>query len=256
MRCQALIVAIFALFFAAGPLVAQEATYMGAATHPGKGQFYSRLLVSQSEYANAARETKELAAIVKLVYGIRPTLALLAEGKFSDLTADDGHETGLLHSTIQIKYRLFKRDLSPLNTWMTSAFAGVTVPGNMNRSSDMQAYPRCALVSSAILDRHGLNVEFEWEEYGNDPDRFAINASHLYRLAPAEYAIDTRGAWYSMVESLNHFTDDGDSRFDMAIGILYEARRWACELSIRLPLAQDWQQEDDYNVTIGLRFLP
>lgn len=59
-----------------------------------------------------------------------------------------------------------------------------------------------------------------------------------------------------MVESLNQFTDDGATRFDMAAGILYEARRWAWELSIRLPLAQDWPRENDYTVTMGLRFLP
>ena len=256
MRCQTLVLPVFALLFAAGAAVAQEPTYMAAATHPGAGQFYSRLLVSQSEYDDAGTETEELASIVKLVYGIRPTLAVLAEGEFSSLSADDNDEKGLLWSTFQIKYRLFKKDLGPLNTWMASAFAGVTVPGDMDLTSDMDTYPRCALVSSAILGRHGVNAELEWEEYGREPDRFAINASHLYRLSPVEYAVDTRGAWYTMVESLNQFTDDGDSRFDMAVGILYEARRWAWELSVRLPLEQDWQHEDNYNVTIGLRFLP
>lgn len=248
----------FALLFAAVAMdtAAQEPTYMDAATHPGAGQFYSRLLVSRSEYDENRTEIEELGAVLKLVYGIRPTLAVLAEGKFARLAARDDDETGLLNSTFQFKYRLFKRDLGPLDTWMASAFAGVTVPGNMDASPDINTYPRCALVSTAILGRHGVNGALEWEEYGSKPARFAVNASHLYRLAPAEYAADTRGAWYTMVESLNQFTDDGGSRFDAALGILYEARRWACEASLRLPLERDWSREEDYTATLGVRYLP
>ncbi len=247
----------FALLVAAVAIdaAAQEPTYMDAATHPGAGQSYSRLLVSQSEYDENGTETKDFGAVLKLVYGIRPTLALVAEAEFASLSANDGDETGFLSSTFQLKYRLFKRDLGPLNTWMTSVFAGVTVPGDMDATANMDAYPRCALVSTAILGRHGVNGELEWEEYGSEPDRFSVNASHLYRLSPAEYAADTPGAWYTMVESLNQFTDDGESRFDIAIGILYEARRWACEASLRLPIEQDWSREEDYCVTLGVRYL-
>ncbi len=238
------------------PAAAQEPTYMDAATHPGAGQFYSRLLVSKSEYTAAEMKTKACAATLTLVYGIRPTLAVLAKGAFASLSANGGDETGLLWSTFQVKHRLFKHDLGPLNTWMASAFAGVTVPGNMDETAHRDAYPRCALVSTAILDRHGVNAALEWETCGGEPNRLTFNASHLYRLAPGEYAADTRGAWYTMIESLNAFTDDGDWRFDLAVGILYEARRWACEASLRLPLAQDWPVEDDYKITIGMRFLP
>jgi len=256
MSDQSLVSTAFAVLLAAGAAVAQEPTDMDAATHPGAGQFYVRLLVSQSEYEEAGMETKERASLVKLVYGIRSTLAVLAEGAFSSLSADDSDETGWRGSTFQIKYRLFKNDLGPLNTWMASALAGVTVPGDMDRTTDADAYPRCALVSTAILGRHGVNAELSWEACGSEPDRFAVNASHLYRLAPIEYTVNTRGVWYTMVESLNQCTDDGDSRFDTAVGILYEAHRWAWELSLRLPLEQDWPQEDNYNVTLGLRFLP
>ena len=148
MRCKPLVLLVFALFVAAGAAVAQEPTYMDAATHPGAGQVYTRLLVSQSEYDDAGTETAELASIVKVVYGIRPTLAVLAEGEFSSLSAYDRDETGLLWSTFQIKYRLFKEDLGPLNTWMASAFAGVTVPGNMDRTSDIGA------LGSALHNKH------------------------------------------------------------------------------------------------------
>lgn len=242
--------------FGATCVLAQEPTYMDAGTHPGAGQLYARLLVSSSGYGDAGTETEELAAVMKLSYGLRPTLALLAEVEFASLSMAEDDETGMLWSTFQVKYRLFKNDLGPLNTWMSSAFAGFTFPGRMNVTSDLEPYPRCALVTTAILGRHGVNAELEWEEYGSEPDRFTVNASHLYRLAPAEYAADTHGAWYTMIESLNQFTDKGDSRFDAAAGILYEARRWACEASIRLPLGHDWPQQEDYMLTVGVRYLP
>ena len=256
MKGLALASPAIALLVATITAVAQEPTYMAAATHPGAGQLYSRLLVSQSEYEAAETETEELAAIVKLVYGLGPTLALLAEAEFASLSATDNDETGMLWSTFQAKYRLFKQDLGPLNTWMASILAGMMVPGDMDATADVDAYPRCALVSTAILGRHGANTELEWQEYGGEPDRFSVNASHLYRLAPVEYTVDTRGAWYTMIESLNQFTDKGDSRFDLAAGILYEARRWACEASLRLPLEQDWPRQEDYELTLGIRYLP
>jgi len=132
---------------------------MDAATHPGAGQFYSRLLVYHSEYDEDRVKTQELGSVLKLAYGIRPTLAVLAEGDVARLSADDDDETGLMSSTFQLKYRLFKRDMGPLNTWMASVFAGVTVPGDMDAAADMDTYPRCALASTAILGRHGVNGE-------------------------------------------------------------------------------------------------
>ena len=180
----------------------------------------------------------------------------MLEGELASLSTDGNDETGLGATTLQIKCRLFKRDLGPLNTWRTSLFAGVTIPGDVDPYSPEDNYPRCSLASTAILGRHGLNAEMEWEGYGDAPDRMAINASHLYRLSPSEYTVATRGAWYTMVESLNGFTDEGDSRCDVALGVLYEARRWAWEISGRLPIEQDWQREANYTVTTGIRFLP
>jgi hypothetical protein len=242
--------------FAAMPLRAQEPTFMDAATHPGAGQFYARLLLSRSEYEQAATEVKLNTAILKLSYGIQPTLALLLDGEFADLSTGGRDETGLRQTTLQLKYRLFKLDTGPLNTWRMSMLAGLALPGNMETLSPDNAYPRGSLVSTAILGRHGLNAEFKWDGYRNEAERLSVNGSHLYRLSPSEYRLDTRGAWYSMVESLNEFTTDGDSRHDVALGMLYEARRWAWEASLRLPIARNGPRDDTYNLTMGVRFLP
>jgi hypothetical protein len=237
-------------------VVAQEPTFMDAATHPGRGQFYSRLLVSHSECEDAGTEAHLSTAVLKLSYGVRSTLALVLDTELAALAAAGDDETGISQATCQLKYQLLRRDLGPLNTWRTSIFGGFTVPGNVEAYKPEHTYPRCSLASTAILDRHGLNAEVEWQEYGDEPDRFAVNASHLYRVLPSEYTVATRGAWYTMFESLNEFTEDGQSRSDLALGVLYEARRWAWEVSVRFPLAQDWPRESEYTVTMGFRLLP
>lgn len=229
---------------------------MDASTLPGAGQFYSRLLVSSSEYEEAGTNAQLSEATLKLSYGIGSMLAFVFEGEFAHLSTDENDETGVRLTSLQLKYRLFKSDLGPLNTWRSSLLGGIAVPGNLDDSSPDNAYPQAALVSTAILGRHGLNGEVKWEECGHEADRIAVNGSHLYRLSPSEYTATTRGAWYTMIESLNDFTDEGESRFDVALGILYEARRWAWEMSLRLPVEQDWAQDNNYTATMGLRFLP
>lgn len=244
------------VLLAATAALAQEPTYMDAATHPGAGQFYSRLLFSHSEYDEEEKDIELNAAILKLSYGIRATLACVLEAELASLSNDGDEEAGLNSTTFRVKYRLFKRDLGPLNTWRTSLLGGLTIPGNIDDSPTDDTYPRASAATTAILGRHGLNAELEWQEYGDEADRVAVNGSYLYRLVPSEYTVATRGAWYSMLESLNEFTDEGDSRADVALGLLYEARRWAWEISLRVPLAQDWPQEADFGLTMGVRLLP
>lgn len=234
---------------------AQEPTYMNAATHPGTSQLYLRLLGTREEYGAGTGDAEASSALWKVAYGIRPTLAFLVDGEWVDTSAGSG-ESGIRQTTLQLKYRLFKRDLGPLNTWRTSVFGGVTIPGEVHPLDSGDAYPRGAVASTMILHRHGINAELAWEEYGELPDEFEMNASYLYRLVPAEYAITTTGAWYTMTELLHRFNDDGKSRSDVALGVLYEARSWAWELSAKLPLSEDWGREYDYTVTVGLRYLP
>ncbi len=228
---------------------------MDAATHPGTRQFYSRALVSHMDYKEVDADASRSVLTVNLSYGIRSDLALMFEQEFAHLSNDDRDRTGFRLTTFQLKQRLMRRDLSPLNTWRVSFLGGIAVPGGLDDSLPGQAYPRASLVTTAILGRHGLNGEVKWEEYGSKPSRSAVNGAHLYRVLPAEYGEATKGAWYTMIESLNGFTDEGDFRFDVAPGILYEARRWAWELSLRVPLRQDWPQETNYEVTMGFRML-
>jgi hypothetical protein len=237
-----------------GSVDAQEPTFMKAATHPATGQLYARSVFSHTELKTSQGESTH--AQLKLAYGLKPTLAVVVESEWADINAGAQSESGISQSSIQLKMLAFKRDLGPLNTWRTSLFGGVTVPGDMDAYSPESSFPQATIASTMILHRHGLNLELGWKEYGNNPDQFEFNASHLYRLIPAEYAITTTGAWYSMLESLNVMNDQDDFRSDLAIGILYEARRWAWEFSARLPIEQDGPEKNDYTLAMGLRYLP
>lgn len=257
MKMRRILLAALGLLLVAADCLAQEPTYMDAATHPGKGQLYLRTLLATSEYESNGYKTDELSAEVKLAYGISSDFAILTEFEFADLsTAGDKDSSGIYASTLKAKYRLFKNDFSPLNTWMASVFAGVTVPGEVGTMDGLDPYPSFAIATTTILNRHGLNGELEWEGRDADPDTYSVNASYLYRLAPPAYTINTRGAWYLMFESINQFNDQNESRHDIATGILYEARKWAWEASIRIPVEENWQPREDYQLTVGFRFLP
>ncbi|MBN1558284.1 MAG: hypothetical protein JW951_09080 [Lentisphaerae bacterium] len=241
----------------AGPRApAQEPAFMDAATHPGANQLYLRLLLSHAEYGEAGRtDVDQQTALLKLAYGFRSELALLLDADVRRVDTGAGDETGLGLITTRLKYRFLKRDLGPLNTWRASLLGGLSLPGSIDTAVPDEAFPRLGAVTTAILGRHGLNAACEWLGYRDGPDTVSFNASHLYRLAPARYAADTRGAWYTMAESLNNFTDDGDRSLDLALGLLYEARRWAAELSLRLPLEEDGPLETDHEAVAGWRYL-
>lgn len=244
-------------FLAAGVVSAQEPAFMEAATQPGANQSYARLLFLFGERSDPDSAVDEFTARIKLAYGVDANLAALVDADYQHVRTDPGDqsEEGFSLATLRLKYRLFKHDLGPLNTWRASVLAGADIPGTSDELARDHASPRLGMVTTAILGRHGLNAQVDWTGRVDDPDLFAVNASHLYRLAPTEFSAQTSGAWYTMVESLNAFSDSGDSRADLAVGFLYEARRWAWEASYLLPLAENGLEEIDYQVETGVRYL-
>jgi len=243
------------LVFAAVFCGAQEPVFMDAATHPGRGQFYSRVQLGFGEYRESGRTVEEGLAVLKLAYGIRPDLALLADVEFRDLDSGLVDERGFSQAVLRVKYRFWKRDLGPLDTWRASLFGGVGLPGGNRAIARKHPFPTLGVATTAILGRHGLNGQLAWAGYGGEADEFSVNASHLYRLSPARYTAETRGAWYTMVESLNDMDSHGNSRHDVAVGLLYEARRWAWETSLRLPVARNAPREIKYQAVMGWRLL-
>ena len=255
MSHQCLCKAGLALLLFALPLQAQEPAFMEAATHPGRGTFYTRALASYAAYKMDGESVDDYTLSSKSAYGLHPRLALLLDIDIRNIQDKATCTTGLDHATMRLKYRYLQLDLSPINTIRASATAGIILPGDRDINPNRNAAPRVGSAITAILGRHGLNAQIDRKFLPDTSDETQINASHLYRIAPARYTRDTTGAWYTMLESLNTIMDNRDYRSDIAIGILYEARRWAAEAAVRLPLSEKGPRESDAEAIIGYRHL-
>jgi len=58
-----------------------------------------------------------------------------------------------------------------------------------------------------------------------------------------------------MVEALNYFDRDGNRQSDAAVGLLYEARRWAAEASFYLQEPEEGLRSNQSRLAIGGRYL-
>lgn len=206
------------------PVRGQEPTFSEAGTHPGGGQHYSRVLLYDS------------ALHLKHAYGLTGRRALTADLRLAP--------DGIPAATLRLKQRIWQHDTGPINTWRASLQAGI----DWRETRDPA--PRIGLVSTTIRGRHGLNAQIDLNAAAPNPERIALNASHAYRLHPARYAADTPGAWYTLLETLNTLSPDNSNiRADLAAGLLYEARRWAAELSLR------HTHDNTLHLALGLRLL-
>ena len=229
---------------------------MDAATHPAQGQSYVRVLGYAAEYDDPGPETRRQSMGLKLAHGLRSSTALVVESEWARREGGGETDSGFVRAGLLLKQRFLRRDLGPLDTWRASVLAGADLPGDEMVREAAHVSPRLGVATTAILGRHGLNGQIDWTGRTGEDDRFRLNGSYLYRLAPATYAVDSRGAWYAVAEWLNEVTTGGDLRSDAVIGLLYEARNWAAEVGLRLPLAQDGLPELRQEVVVGLRWLP
>ncbi len=229
---------------------------MDAATHPAQGQSYVRVLGYAAEYDDPGPETRRQSMGLKLAHGLRSSTALVVESEWARREGGGETDSGFVRAGLLLKQRFLRRDLGPLDTWRASVLAGADLPGDEMVREAAHVSPRLGVATTAILGRHGLNGQIDWTGRTGEDDRFRLNGSYLYRLAPATYAVDSRGAWYAVAEWLNEVTTGGDLRSDAVTGLLYEARNWAAEVGLRLPLAQDGLPELRQEVVVGLRWLP
>lgn len=205
------------------PLWGQEPTFMEAGTHPGSGQNYSRVVWFEGE------------TLFKHADGFTARRALLGDLRLSP--------SGFSEGGLRYRQRVWQRDTGPIDTWRASLQAGLSWQDGRDPG------PRLGVVSTTIRGRHGINLQADILAGLAGDERFAVNASHVYRIHPVRYRIDTAGAWYTMVESLNRLSSDGELEGDLAAGLLYEARRWAAEISLR------WLKDDTPLAAAGLRML-
>ncbi|MFG0292229.1 MAG: hypothetical protein ACF8MJ_03640, partial [Phycisphaerales bacterium JB050] len=88
-------------------------------------------------------------------------------------------------------------------------------------------------------------------------DLLRFDTAYLYRLSPEEYGADFVASTYAVVELNGTYETNGDTELFISPGLLYEASRFALELSVSMPVFQnvDHRPEPEYSVGVGVRFL-
>jgi hypothetical protein len=260
----------------AGETAAQEAINTTAATQPGVGRTVLReqlhWYTGRQDVAGGRAETDELLLQTSLSAGIRHDLALgldlpvsLRNTQFSPGTgmADDHGDVDAGDLRLLAKWRLHHADTGPLDTERASLLLGMQFdtgqgtslhPDFARGSND----PIAGGVYTAVTGRHGFNAALEATiSTSGDASDLRADGAWLYRLAPAGYAADTKAAWYVVAELNGRYQTNGDTELLFSPGLMYEARKWTLELSVRLPALQDLDHrpEIDLGVVLGVRLL-
>ncbi len=258
--------------FVAVPAAGQQAINTTAATQPGKDQFVLR---QQFRYWTAdedpnldADRKQNYTSLTTLDYGLESDLALTLEFRNAHRRYTD-RDTGRRESDFDVddvtglvKFRAWQDDFGPIDTARFSVFGGAEYrPGNAPRDDGSSINPIIGAVYTHIEGRHGYNVAGQWKFHtgrgvgANDEGRYDL--AYLYRLSPAEYADDTYASLYAVAELNGRYETSGENELSVAPGLLYEARTWAAEATVQIPVWQDLkhQPEPDYRVGVGLRLL-
>ncbi len=252
-----------------------------AATQPSPGhatlieqfRFYS--LDLDAGRRDARGQTRDAILLSRLDYGLTKDLSLslrtpvVFRRRSYDLGDRVERDQGVGDVTALVKWRFYQDDAGPVNTTRISLLGGSEIrTGDAPFTND--AYnPLIGLALTRVSGRHGLNANVQWtfttagvpSEGQISPgmstaDVFRYNGAYLYRLAPVEYSADTAGAWYAMLEANGVYETNGDNELLLSPGLMYEATRWALELSLQVPVWRDLDNrpETEYVLVAGLRF--
>jgi hypothetical protein len=171
---------------------------------------------------------------------------------------------GVADSTALLKWRIIQSDPAPAETTRFSLLGGLQIPGDSGYTWDSSTDawdPIIGAVFSTVRGRHGFNADAAWEFYtGGDrdlgrSDSLHFDASYLFRLSPAQYAADTVGALYSVLELNGHYDTNGDIEVFLSPGLMYEARKFTLDATVMIPVYQnvDFRAETEFLVGVGVR---
>jgi hypothetical protein len=258
------------------PARAQEAPNAPAATQPAAGHATVREQIRyirfRSDAEEDARRIEEWTAWTSVAIGLTGDLSLTFEAPLvyreTDGGPDDGTHSGLADMTLALKWRFFQKDYGPIDTLRVALLVGTELPSGDDQLSSDSVDPEIGLIATYIRGRHGFGGALRYKfttGAQQDPinagetlaDQIRYDASYLYRAAPAEYAADTHGSLYLVLELNGSQETNGDSQLFLAPGIMYEARSWAAEFSLGLPVWQDLQDRPDADFIFrwGVRLL-
>ena len=276
--CAAAVVALASTCFA--PAAApQEAIHTdSAAAVPSVGHVSLRQTLTFMSFDELpgfdfpdAPGVDEWRAVTTVEYGLRNdvALSLYVPIVYRDAESFVDDEFGLDDITLAAKWRVYRNDFGPIDTSRLSLVAAIELPTGTGDFSTDSVNPSLGAVYSLVYGRHGFNAEARWKftTGGEDQpllagegkaDALFYNASYLYRLRPAQFgAASSGGAVYGVVELNGALETNRDHQLLLSPGLLYEARTYAVEASVQIPVLQNLNDrpEMDFSLTLGVRFL-
>lgn len=279
-RVVALMGALAAVMLLATPrrASAQAPIVSPAATQPAKGRLSVReqfmLLRAGGDPGDDDRSARTTSFTTMLDYGLTGTqsLSLRLPTIFRRINGDARHgrfhEDGVGDLTAIWKHRVWQHDTGPIETRRLSVFAGAEFPTGNEDLTSGSVDPIIGVVYTQVQGRHGFNADLSWKFTTGSADSVAgvgesladllrVNTSYLYRLAPSEYGAGTQASWYGVVELNGSYETNGDVEVVLSPGLLYEARTWAGEIGVQIPLFRDVDHrlEHEWAFIVGVRFL-
>jgi hypothetical protein len=256
---------------------AQEPLFTDAATQPSAGAvaFRQQLRYERkgTDPHTGERDGTDIIAWNSLSVGLTGTLSLNIESPIylaSIRTTTSGRtdtDSGFADLPVSLKYRFYNNDLSPIDTIRASLIAGVEVPSGDNRFSSETFDPFVGGVAMAIFGRWGFNqgLSYKFNTSGTGThiagdgaaDALRFDSAVLYRIDPVAYTADTTAATYLTLELNGLYEMNGQSELRLSPGILYEARSYALELGVQIPVQSSVENRAKTNlaVVIGWRIL-
>lgn len=252
---------------------AQEAIFTPAATQPSVERVITKHLLRFERYADdpedRGREGYEVVNLNTISYGITPTLSASLEIPVVQRNLDnDDALRGLGDLRLSLKHRFWQEDPGPVDTLRAAAFAGAELPTGADGLSSESVDPFAGVVFMAILGRHGFNQSVSYTlTTGSAPDPVSpgtsladalrFDTAYLYRLDPVTYEATTPAALYLTAELNGVYETNGDIEITFAPGLLYEARNFALEGAVVLPVLSDVDDRPERGVgfALGIRFL-
>jgi len=240
-------------------LSAQEAPLTASATQPSKGTFLIKQQVRY--YYGQEPENNQLSIPFSISTGVERShsFSVTGSGNFSEAGE------GLSDISLFWKWRFHSKDINALDTSRTALIAGIQIPSGTGGWGTGSFNPSIGLAHTSILGRLGLGAGIEYKintGSGAEYDVSGVNSSYdalsgvlsvLWRVAPASYTSQTKGAWYAGFEGEAIQSGPGTS-IRIGPAVMYEADIWVFEAGYQFYPVNTGQM-DNINgmVFVGLR---
>jgi hypothetical protein len=254
---------------------AQEAMYTNAATMPTAGaailrqQFHFFESGSNPETGDHGTRTyqSETGIQVGLDVGWSLTVKALAEHTRTETPTTVDSDDQFSAVDLMAKYRFYMNNPGGVDTERAALLFGVRIDTEDRANAD----PHLGVVYTRVTGLHGFNIELHYTHttggredtldntLGGEgaADAFNYNLAYVYRVFPAVYTAESRGAWFATAEINGLYETNGDNELRFSPGIMFEGREFGFEIMAQFPLANnvDHRPELDWAIGFGIRIL-